>query len=109
VSLASLDPEVREVIRRAMEGTFSYFDLDFHTRLGVNPQGMRALLGAWPNLDDSSDESDACLAINNSLNDLLHGEGISEQEAMAVAGVSRDEMARIFRKWRAARGWESTF
>jgi hypothetical protein len=105
--LAALTPDEREVVHRAMAATFSYFDFDFQTRLGVTPQEMRALLHAWPDVDDSSDASDACLAINNSLNDLLHGESISEDEAMALVGVSRAEMLRIYRKWAAARGWKS--
>ena len=47
---------------RALEATFRYFDTDFQTRLGVEPEVMRSLLAAWP-VDDSQDESDACLAV----------------------------------------------
>jgi hypothetical protein len=108
MALASLDPEEGEVIRRTMEATFRFFDFDFHTRLGVSPEKMRALLGAWPSVDDTLDDSDACLAINNSLNDLLHGVGISDKDAMEFVGVSREEMLRVYRKWAAARGWTST-
>ena len=90
------------------EATFEFFDdFDFHTRLGVEPAKMRALLADWRSIDDSSDESDACLAINNSVNDLLHGVGISEPQALALAGVSRAEIDRIYRKWAVARGWKS--
>ncbi len=68
---------------------------------------MHALLADWKNIDDSSNESDACLAVNNSFNDLLHGVGISEQQALALAGVSRAEIDRIYRKWAVACGWKS--
>jgi hypothetical protein len=78
MALDLLAPEEREVVRRAMAATFRYFDFDFQTRLGISPDSMRMLLDAWPVVDDSRDDSDACLAINNSMNDLLHGEGISE-------------------------------
>ncbi|CEF49244.1 unnamed protein product [uncultured bacterium] len=81
-----------------MEATFRYFDFDFQTRIGIPPESMRALLVAWPTVDDARDDSDACLAINNSLNDLLHGVGISEDEAMELVGVSRAEMLRVYRK-----------
>ena len=108
MTLAALTPDEREVVRRAMDATFSFFDFDFNTRLGITPETMRALLDAWPKVDDAGDESDASLAINNSLNDLLHGEGISDDEAIALVGVSRDEMRRVYRKWAAARGWTST-
>ena len=65
---------------------------------------MRKLLASWPNVDDEEDTSDAWLAINNSLNDLLNGLGISASEAVEFVGVKRAEMERIYRKWRAARG-----
>lgn len=56
-------------------------------------------------MDDSTDDSDACLAINNSLNNLLNGVGISNEEAMQSLGVDRAEMLHVYRKWAAARGW----
>jgi hypothetical protein len=108
MSLQSLDPAEREIIRRSMEATFLFFDDDFHTRLGIEAATMRALLQAWPDVDDAEDGSDACLAINNSLNDLLHGVGISEAQALAHVGVTRDEMARVYDKWARARGWQGT-
>ena len=108
MTLEALAPEELEVVRRTMEATFRYFDFDFQTRLGISSEAMRALLNAWPAVDDVRDDSDACLAINISLNDLLHGIGISEAEAMELVGVSRAEMQRVYRKWAAARGWKAT-
>jgi hypothetical protein len=108
MSLARLTPEEREVARRAMAATFQFFDDDFHPRLGVDPETMRSLLSNWPNVDDADDDSDACLAINNTLNDLLHGVGISEREALELTGVGREELQRIYRKWARERGWNST-
>jgi len=60
---------------------------------------MRSLLAAWPTVADSNDDSDACLAVNNSLNDLLHGLGIPETEALELVGVTRAEIRRIYGKW----------
>lgn len=108
MTLAALAPEELEVVRRTMEATFRYFDFDFHSRMGISPEAMRALLDGWPAVDDARDDADACLAINNSLNDLLHGEGISDQEAIELVGVDRAEMLRVYGKWVAARGWKST-
>jgi hypothetical protein len=108
MSLAALTPEEREVVLQTMRATFRYFDFDFHSRLGITPQAMQAMLEAWPDIDDANDDSDACVAINNAMNDLLHGVGISETEAKELIGVSRAEMQRIYSKWAAARGWQST-
>ncbi|MBY0567514.1 MAG: hypothetical protein K2P70_09390 [Hyphomonadaceae bacterium] len=106
--LADLAAQDREVIRRAMEATFQFFDWDFQTRLGITPDAMRGLLDSWPNVDDTPDDSDACLAINNALNDLLGGVGISDQKAMELIGVERAEMLRVYRAWAEGRGWSST-
>lgn len=108
MSLKSLTAPDREVVRRAMAATFRYFDADFHTRLGVWEHEMHALLSAWPEIEDSDDDGPASLAINNSLNDLLNGVGISEEEAREFIGVDRAEMRRIYKKWARARGWSST-
>jgi hypothetical protein len=105
VDLATHD---REVIRRAMEAALQFFDWDFHTRIGITPEAMRSLLDSWPNIDDTSDDSDACVAINNVLNDLLHGAGISDQKAVELIGVDRAEILRIYRAWAQKRGWSST-
>ncbi|MBC7768702.1 MAG: hypothetical protein H7124_07935 [Phycisphaerales bacterium] len=96
--LVSLTPEEQQVVRRAMAATFEFFDLDFQTRLGVYPDTMRQLLSEWPNIDDAYD-SDAYLAINNAMNDLLHGVGISDAKATEITGADRAEMRRIYLKW----------
>lgn len=108
MTLASLTPEEREVVRRTMLATFRFLDFDFQTRLGIAPDAIRSLLAAWPAVDDTKDDSDACLAVNNSFNDFLHGVGVSEAEALELVGVSRAEMGRVYRKWAAARGWGKT-
>ena len=69
---------------------------------------MRDLLKEWPGINDSDDDSDARLAINNSLNDLLHGLGISDEEAERLTGANRTELLRIYRTWAHRRGWSCT-
>lgn len=108
MALASLTPDELEVVRRTMQATFRYFDFDFQTRLGITPEVMHALLDGWPDIDEANDDSDACLAVNNSLNDLLHGVGISEEDAKELVGVGRAEMQRVYNTWAVSRGWKST-
>lgn len=103
--LAALTFDKREIIRPAMQATFHFFDLDFQTRLGIDQEIMRQLLAQWPDVDDASDLSDACIAINNSLNDLLNGIGIADSEAIDLVGAPRSEMERVYLKWKNARGW----
>jgi hypothetical protein len=108
MTLAALAPEEREVVRLTMQATFRYFDSDFQTRLGVSMEAMQALLDGWPRINDEIIGSDASLAINNSFNDLLHGVGISEDEAKEYVGVGRAEMQRVYCKWAAARRCKQT-
>jgi hypothetical protein len=108
MSLQSLEPAEHEIVRRCMEATFLFLDGDFHTRLGLEVATMRALLEVWPHVDDAEDGSDACLAINNSLNDLLHGVGLGDAQAQKLVGAERDEMASVYDKWSRARGWQGT-
>lgn len=108
MTLSLLNSDERIVVRRSMEATFQFFDTDFETRLGVNPEEMKSLLRDWPNVDDSSDNSIATLAINNSLNDLLHGFDISDTQAQSLVGTNRSEMDRVYTKWAKSRGWSST-
>ncbi|HSE34470.1 MAG TPA: hypothetical protein VLA93_23045 [Pyrinomonadaceae bacterium] len=76
--------------------------------MGITEESALALLENWSEVGGSDDYSDACLAINNSLNDLLHGEGISDATCRQLTGVSREELLRIYRKWATSRGWENT-
>lgn len=108
MTLAALTQHELEVVRRCMEGTFRYFDFNFDARLAVSQEVMRELLGQWPDVDDTDDEGFACIAINNALNDLLHGVGISDDEALELTGANRSEMYRIYKKWASTRGWSST-
>lgn len=108
MAIVNLTAQDREVIRRAMEATFQFFDWDFHTRIGITPEAMRQLLASWPNVDDVSADSDASLAINNALNDLLHGVGISDEKAVELTGVDRAEMLRVYHQWARMRGRVST-
>ena len=106
--LSSLTKTEQEVVRRVLNGAFRHFDFDFHTRLGLSEQELKKLLARWPDIDDTDDDSPACLAINNTLNDLLNGLGISDKAAIELTGVDRAGVQRVYKKWSAARGWSST-
>jgi hypothetical protein len=108
MTLKSLTSDELEVVRRAMLATFDYLTFDFSSRIGIEANEMHDLLNKWPHVDDSEDESGACLAVNNSLNDFLHGIGISDTEALEKIGVDRAEMRRIYGKWSTSRGWDRT-
>ena len=107
MTLSALTESERTVVKLTLEATFEFFDFDFHVRLGVTAEEMKELLKNWPNINDG-DKTVGALAINNSLNNLLHGEGIDDDTALKLMGVNRSEMLRIYRKWAGNRGGSST-
>ena len=96
------------VVRRALEATFQLFAIDFEARMGIPEEAMHRILDEWPNVDDTSDGSDACLAINNALNDLLYGVGVSDELATELTSADRAKLQRIYEAWAHSRGWSAT-
>jgi hypothetical protein len=106
--LEALSTEEKDAVRRAISAMPGVLTFEFEARMGITVESASSLLENWPEVDDSDDDSDACLAINNSLNDLLHGEGITETKCKELTGASREELWQIYRKWATSRGWENT-
>ena len=106
--IEALSVEEKEAVRRAISAMPTVLTFEFEARMGLTEESASFLLEDWPRVDDSDDNSDACLAINNSLNDLLHGVGITDAQCQELTGVNREELLRIYRKWAASRGWENT-
>ena len=78
MTIARLTPAECDIVRQTSQAVFRFLDVDFHTRLGIARKTMEKLPARWPNVDDSSGLSDACVAINNSFNGLLNGIGIAD-------------------------------
>src|SRR5207244_1060743 len=55
-------------------------DWEFQTRLGIDRTAVLEVLAAWPNLDDADPGSATSLAINNCMNEALHGVEITPDE-----------------------------
>ncbi|ESQ90473.1 hypothetical protein [Asticcacaulis benevestitus] len=108
MTIKSLTAEERDIILRSLSATFEYFDFDFQTRLSVDEDAVRGVISGWPNVDDSDDDGEPALVINNSLNDLLYGVGVKDEDFIRLTGVGRAEILRVYRKWAVERGWKST-
>jgi hypothetical protein len=83
-------------------------EFEFGARIGVELAGFRQMLAKWPAWDDADDRSPECLAINNTLNDLLHGVGLTERQCTEMLGVGKEELLAVYRRWAASRGWSAT-
>lgn len=87
-------------------------DWEFPLRLGITREQLRQVIAEWPLLPDDNDEyiSDRirALAINNSLNEVLHGVGVSDAVWARWLEEPPEEVKRIFHTWRKHKGWSST-
>jgi hypothetical protein len=81
---------------------------DIVSRIGVSVATYDALAAAWPAVDDSDDDSDACLVVNNALNEVCHGVHIPMRDWPAWFTVPKAEVKEIYRRWADLRGWDRT-
>lgn len=83
-------------------------DPEFHTRLGAGRDELRKILNQWPHVDDSEDNSAACLLINNCINEICNGIWFSKEKWDKWFSVDRDQVRAVFAQWARQRGWKRT-
>jgi hypothetical protein len=69
-------------------------DGEFDTRLGITQSELAEIMVHWPAVSGEL----ADIAINNTLNELLHGLHLSAAEWEQV-GSTRDEVSDLYRRW----------
>jgi hypothetical protein len=108
--LSQLADDEQQVIHQCMKAIVGgrYLEGDIETRLGLDEDVYERIVDAFPHLDDSSDDSDVTLAINNSMNEVLHGFQMSSTEWAKWFNVSRDDVLKVYQKWARPRGWSHT-
>ena len=82
-------------------------DREFATRMGVTEREAADILARWPAVDDVADDSPACLAINNALNEVANGLSLSAAEWDRL-GTDHLSVAAVLRRYSSLRGWQST-
>ena len=81
--LAKLNQDDVALIGRALRALAAgdiIAEFEFGARIGVEMADFREMVARWPTWNDADDRSAECLSINNTLNDLLHGVGLSERQ-----------------------------
>ena len=89
-------------------GPFIKDDWEFHTRLGLHRSTLYELIEMWPQIDDSVDDSDQTLALNNAMNEICHGIRFSDADWVTWFSVSRDTVKSVYKKWCRLRGKDSS-
>jgi hypothetical protein len=108
--VAKLSDKEKQIILQSMNAILRgrFLEGEFHTRLGIAPEELEQIVVAYSNVDDSDDDSNVALAINNCLNEVCHGVSFSDQEWSQWFGVSRSEVQDVYRKWAVRRGQSRT-
>ena len=106
--LAELSIEEKEIVKKSILHAMTVLGWDYETRIGIKKESAEEILKTWPVIDDESDESESAIVINNSMNDLLYGVGLPDDEILEKIGCNKNEMASVYKKWASHRGWRST-
>lgn len=80
---------------------------EFHPRMGISEKSLERVIAKFPDIDDTGNESDATLAINNSLNEICHGLAFTDEEWQKWFTVEKKDIVKTYKKWRRLRGWET--
>jgi hypothetical protein len=107
VSLAKLSDSDRQIILQCLNAILKgrFLEGEFHTRLGIEREELEQVVAAYPHIDDSDDNSNAALAINNCLNEVCHRINFSNREWSQWFTVDRSEVDKVYRRWAILRGW----
>jgi hypothetical protein len=105
MSLETLTEEeldiVQQCLKASVEGPF-FPEQEFHTIFGVWRGEAKEVLESWPNVNE--EDKIVSLVINNAMNNLLgyphRCEGVWDEHI----SVPREEVARVYGKWRGGRG-----
>jgi|SRR5690348_13718400 hypothetical protein len=107
MSFKDLQPEDQELVLECI--TFvangsQIEDGEFHTRLGIERKTLDKIISTWPEINDSSEDSDQFLAINNCLNEVCHGISIPQEEWARSFSQPRERVKQAFSNWLRSRG-----
>jgi len=107
MSFQKLSENDKQIVLQCLNAILNgnFLEHGFHTRLGLEPEDLAQVVSAYPNIDDSDDNSNETLAINNCLNEVSRGISFSDREWTEWFTVNRSEVDEVYRKWAILRGW----
>ena len=93
------------VVLQCMKATAAHIeDWEKHTRLGLKPKELQSVIAKWPHIDDSKEDSDGFLAINNCLNEVCHGFRVAPEDWNRWFDLPEPEIKDVYQKWLRLRG-----
>jgi hypothetical protein len=93
------------VVLQCMKATAAHVaDSEKHSRLGLETDELQGVIAKWPQIDDSAENSNGFLAINNCLNEVCHGFRIAPDDWKNWFDSPESEIKIIYQKWLRLRG-----
>ena len=104
-----LDPDDQRQIRKCLEFVIASPELEgeFATRIGAEAAEVRDMLARWPDPLAGPDGSIETVAINNALNEVVHGLHVSAADERRL-GAARGAIQALYFRWARSRGWSAT-
>ena len=95
----------QEIVLRCMKAADeSIDDWEKHSRLELGPAEFRAVIANWPHIDDSKENGDGFLAINNCLNEVCYGFRIAPDDWTNFFNGPMSEVESTYRRWLELKG-----
>ena len=100
--LRTLKDQELELIRRCIIAAKDRIGGGYYSRIGIRKSEADAILQRWPLIAKfySQESCGIELLSYNSLNEVLHGVRISEEEIIEEIGASSGELSEILERWR---------
>jgi hypothetical protein len=93
------------VVLQCMKATVAHVaDSEKHSRLGLEPDELQAVIATWSHIDDSTEGSIGFLAVNNCLNEVCHGFRIPPDDWNNWFDLPKSEIEVVYQKWLRLRG-----
>ena len=107
-ALSQTDQQIiLECLKAILEGPF-IDSVEFQTRIGINRDDLSQVIQAWPNIDDSNEDSTEVLALNNCMNEVCNGLDISDRDWSHWFRVGRKEVCEVYSRWASLNGYPRT-
>jgi hypothetical protein len=92
-------------VLRCMKATAAYIDdLEKHSRLGLEAEGLRQTIARWLNINDRDESGAELLAVNNCMNEVCHGFRMAPLEWSNGFDTPMTEIESTYQKWLALKG-----
>lgn len=107
MSLNNLSEDEKNVVLQCLiairDGPFIH-PLGFHPRLGLEREELAEIVARWPHVDDTIETSRESIALNNCIATALNTYAIRPEEWPRWFSVPREEVKRVYEKWRGPGG-----